>query len=107
MYSCLSDRRNEICPENETGVNYAGGSYHSSLNHDVRNSLNAIMGFAQILNYDDLSKDQIKSYTQVICRESENLLLIFTEIFNLISIKPHKPLSPDYNARGVQEASTI
>lgn len=53
------------------------------LNHEVRTSINAIMGFAQILGHGMASRDEIKSCTDMICAESEHLLYIFNELIDL------------------------
>jgi signal transduction histidine kinase len=50
------------------------------VNHEVRTALNAIMGFAQILNLKNNTKEEIKSYTGIICQQTQNLLEIFNEM---------------------------
>jgi nitrogen-specific signal transduction histidine kinase len=57
-------------------------AYHCSINHEVRNSMNAIMGFAQILNYNEVSKEDIKLYSEIICNETEQLLHIFIQLLD-------------------------
>ena len=52
------------------------------VNHEVRTALNAIMGFAQILNLRNNTNQEIKSYADIICQQSENLLGIFNDIIN-------------------------
>jgi signal transduction histidine kinase len=57
----------------------------TAVNHEVRTALNAIMGFAQILNLRNNTKEEIKSYAGIICQQSQNLLEIFNEMQKTIS----------------------
>ncbi len=52
----------------------------SAVNHEVRTALNAIMGFAQILDSDSHTKEEISSYAGIIYQQSENLLDIFNDM---------------------------
>ena len=54
----------------------------TAVNHEVRTALNAIMGFAQILNQEENSKEEVHSYAGIICQQSENLLEIFNNMIN-------------------------
>lgn len=57
------------------------------LNHEVRTSINVIMGFAQILGMNHVDQDELKSYAETIRSESEHLLYLFNEFmdFNVFS----------------------
>jgi light-regulated signal transduction histidine kinase (bacteriophytochrome) len=57
-------------------------AYHSSINHEVRNSMNMIMGFAQILNHEGISREDRSQYTGIICTETEQLLQTFIQLLN-------------------------
>jgi hypothetical protein len=75
----------ENLPEGRTRIdNWAifNPVYHCSINHEVRNSMNAIMGFAQILNQKEVSKEDIKLYSEIICCETEQLLRIFSQLLD-------------------------
>ena len=50
------------------------------VNHEVRTALNAIMGFAQILDSRENTKEEVHSYSGIICQQSENLLAIFNDL---------------------------
>jgi signal transduction histidine kinase len=52
----------------------------TAVNHEVRTALNAIMGFAQILNQEENTKEEVHSYAGIICQQSENLLEIFNDM---------------------------
>jgi signal transduction histidine kinase len=57
----------------------------TAVNHEVRTALNAIMGFAQILNQEENTKEEVHSYAGIICQQSENLLEIFNSMINRFS----------------------
>jgi hypothetical protein len=52
----------------------------TTVNQEVRTALNTIMGFAQILNLRNNTKEEIKSYAGIICQQSQYLLEIFNEM---------------------------
>jgi signal transduction histidine kinase len=54
----------------------------TAVNHEVRTALNAIMGFAQILNSRENTKEEVHSYAGIICEQSENLLEIFNDMLS-------------------------
>jgi len=54
----------------------------TEVNHEVRTALNAIMGFAQILNLEENTKEEVHTYAGIICQQSENLLGIFNDMIN-------------------------
>jgi nitrogen-specific signal transduction histidine kinase len=67
------------------GINgHVDREFYLCINHEVRNALNAIMGFAQILGLEDFTQEEMKSYTKIICEESEHLLELFNRLFRLI-----------------------
>ncbi len=70
----------------------------TEVNHEVRTALNAIMGFAQILNLEENTKEEIHTYAGIICQQSENLLGIFNDILN-------KSVSRK-EGKGIQELSS-
>jgi signal transduction histidine kinase len=57
----------------------------TAVNHEVRTALNAIMGFAQILNQEENTIEEVHSYAGIICQQSENLLEIFNSLINRFS----------------------
>jgi signal transduction histidine kinase len=67
------------------------------MNHEVRTALNAIMGFAQILNSENVSPEEMKSYSGIIWQESEHLLFIFNELLNLLNLNIEYPVHSGSN----------
>jgi signal transduction histidine kinase len=59
----------------------------TAVNHEVRTALNAIMGFAQILNSEENTIEEIHTYAGIICQQSENLLEIFNDMINRLNSK--------------------
>jgi signal transduction histidine kinase len=57
----------------------------TAVNHEVRTALNAIMGFAQILNSRENTKEEIHTYAGIICQQSENLLKIFNDMMKALN----------------------
>lgn len=59
-----------------------------NLSHEVRTPLNAISGFSEIISTsDDLSMDNIKSYTNLILQSSHQLLGIITDMLVMSDIQ--------------------
>ncbi len=46
----------------------------TNLSHEIRTPMNAIMGFAELLNLEELTKDQKREYTKIIRTKGNNLL---------------------------------
>jgi signal transduction histidine kinase len=63
----------------------------TAVNHEVRTALNAIMGFAQILNSEENTKEEVHSYAGIICQQSENLLEIFNNLLNRFNSNESDP----------------
>lgn len=62
-------------------------NHEKGINHEVRTSLNAIMGFGQILNTENVTPEETRLYAGIICQQSENLLTIFNELINHFDLK--------------------
>jgi len=58
----------------------------TDINHEVRTSLNAIMGFAQILHTEEVTKEELQSYAAIIYKQSEHLASVFTEMLDLYGL---------------------
>ena len=54
--------------------------------HEIRTSMNAIMGLAQILCSRDISIEEKESYCNIICKETEQVLQIFNHIFDKLKM---------------------
>jgi signal transduction histidine kinase len=62
-------------------------AFHIRFNHKIRTSMNAIMGFAQILSHDEISIEERKLCAETICKETEDLLLGFNQILDILITK--------------------
>ena len=58
-----------------------------NISHEIRTPLNAIVGFSEFLNDPDLGAENRKNYTEIICKNSEKLLTIISDIVNLSTIE--------------------
>jgi|WetSurMetagenome_2_1015567.scaffolds.fasta_scaffold619727_2 hypothetical protein len=58
------------------------------MNHEIRTSMNAIMGFAQILKCGEISSEDRNTYSEIICKETENLLLAFNQLLKMMKMTP-------------------
>lgn len=62
-------------------------SFLQNLSHEIRTPLNGIMGFSQLLkDFEDLSKDEITEYINLILSSSDRLLGIINDILEISSI---------------------
>ena len=61
-----------------------------NMSHEIRTPLNAIIGFSELLNDDDLPKDQKKTYQEVVINSSNQLLDIINNILSVSSIESGK-----------------
>ncbi|QGY45310.1 response regulator [Maribellus comscasis] len=55
----------------------------SNLSHEIRTPMNGIIGFANLLNEDDISTETRKNYTQIIVNSSNQLLRIIDDILEI------------------------
>ena len=71
-------------------ANQAKSTFIANMNHELRSPLNAILGFAQLLQRDQtLSKDQIEN-AATIQHSGEHLLSIINQILDLARIEANK-----------------
>jgi signal transduction histidine kinase len=54
------------------------------INHEVRTSMTAIMGFSQLLRQDSLTCEDRLAYAEYICQETERLLGTFNQLLELL-----------------------
>ena len=62
----------------------------NEINHEVRTCLNAIVGFSQILNFENVSTEDKQRYLGVIYQETDHLLRIFDRIMKILLAYPAK-----------------
>ena len=73
----------------------AKSDFLSRMSHDLRTPLNAILGFAQLLEMDELSPEQSDSVRQIL-RGGRHLLELINEVLDIARIEAgHLSLSPE------------
>jgi signal transduction histidine kinase len=77
--SFSSESMHEYIPDEET-FDLNNQEFLRNLNHQIRNSMNAIMGFAQVLRNEGISKEDRELFSGIVCHETEHLLETFNQI---------------------------
>ncbi len=58
-------------------------AFLSNMSHEIRTPMNGILGFAQLLNTPDITKEKIKEYTEIITKSGNHLLNIINDIIDI------------------------
>ena len=61
-------------------------SFIANMSHEIRTPMNGILGFSQLLNMPNLTKEKIIEYTQIILQSGEHLLNIINDIIDISKI---------------------
>ncbi|NGP44193.1 HAMP domain-containing histidine kinase [Bacillaceae bacterium SIJ1] len=64
----------------------ARNEFLASISHELRTPLTYIKGYAEIINRQDSTKDQIKEYAEIIREETEQLTILIKNLFALAKI---------------------
>ena len=82
------DAAHRLAEANEAllGANNAKNEFLSRMSHELRTPLNAILGFAQLLELDDLRADQRDSLVQIV-RAGKHLLDLINEVLDISRIE--------------------
>ncbi len=84
------DRRALLLAKDQAEAgNRTKSDFLSSMSHELRTPLNAILGFAQVLEIDELTEDQLDS-VQTIRRSGQHLLRLINEVLDLARIESGK-----------------
>jgi CheY-like chemotaxis protein/nitrogen-specific signal transduction histidine kinase len=76
-------------------ANRAKSEFLSRMSHDLRTPLNAVLGFAQLLDMDNLTDDQRESVMQIL-QAGRHLLDLMNEVLDISRIESgHLSLSPE------------
>jgi signal transduction histidine kinase/ActR/RegA family two-component response regulator len=76
-------------------ANRAKSDFLSRMSHDLRTPLNAVLGFAQLLDMDNLTADQRESVVQIL-EAGRHLLGLMNEVLDISRIESgHLSLSPE------------
>ncbi|HNY15416.1 MAG TPA: PAS domain S-box protein, partial [Bacteroidales bacterium] len=65
-------------------------SFLANMSHEVRTPMNAIIGFAELLSFRDISKDEQMEYSQIIKQRSYELLAIIDDIIDVSRLETGK-----------------
>ena len=68
-------------------ANQAKSEFLSSMSHELRTPMNAILGFAQLLKYDDKLSDENIDSVHEILKAGEHLLTLINEVLDLAKIE--------------------
>ncbi len=105
-------RRTELAKAKDAAesANKAKSEFLASMSHELRTPMNAILGFAQILEYDDeLNSDQKDSVAEIL-KGGRHLLELITEVLDLAKIESgrvHLSIEPVDVAQLVEECQQL
>ena len=68
-------------------ANRAKSEFLSSMSHELRTPMNAILGFGQILEYDDTLSDENKDSVREILKAGDHLLALINEVLDLAKVE--------------------
>jgi signal transduction histidine kinase/ActR/RegA family two-component response regulator len=76
----------EAARENADTANRSKSAFLSRMSHELRTPLNAVLGFAQVLDLDDLNDDQQEAVDQIL-RGGKHLLELINEVLDISRIE--------------------
>lgn len=62
-------------------------SFLANMSHEIRTPLNAILGFTELMYDNSLSKEEIKEFSQIIRKSSDQLLHIISDVFDVSKLE--------------------
>lgn len=65
-------------------------AFLANISHEVRTPLNAILGFAQVLYLQPVTKDEVGSFAKIIYKRGQDLLRLFNDIIEISLIDSHQ-----------------
>jgi PAS domain S-box-containing protein len=90
-----SDQAMSIARREAERADRAKSEFLSRMSHDLRTPLNAMLGFAELLDMDNLTADQRESVTQIL-EAGRHLLNLMNEVLDITSIESgNLTLSPE------------
>jgi PAS domain S-box-containing protein len=81
-----SEQATSIARREAERANGAKSEFLSRMSHDLRTPLNAVLGFAQLLDMDNLTADQRESVTQIL-EAGRHLLDLMNEVLDITRIE--------------------
>jgi PAS domain S-box-containing protein len=76
-----------IAKENAEASDRLKTAFLQNMSHEIRTPLNGIIGFSNLLNYEDISKDEIKEYTEAISQSGKRLIEIVNNVLDISRIQ--------------------
>lgn len=71
-------------------ANKTKGYFLANMSHEIRTPMNAIIGIAETLDTEELTREEQKRYNQIIIRSAESLLAIINDILDLSKVEAGK-----------------
>jgi signal transduction histidine kinase/DNA-binding response OmpR family regulator len=62
-------------------------AFLQNMSHEIRTPLNGIIGFSALLNYDDVSREEIKEYSAIISQSGNRLIEIVNNVLDISKIE--------------------
>lgn len=99
VFSDITERKNniternnfikdlEIAFEKTKESDRLKSAFLANISHEIRTPLNGIMGFSKLLEMENISKDEIKSYVKIINSCSNQLLDVVNDILDISKIE--------------------
>jgi len=76
-----------IAKENAEESDRLKTAFLQNMSHEIRTPLNGIIGFSALLNYEDISRDEIKELTEAISLSGRNLIEIVNNVLDISRIQ--------------------
>ncbi len=81
------ERRLREAKEEAERANSAKSAFLANMSHEIRSPLGSIMGFAELLKSQDLSKEDVHRHLSVIDRNAKHLLTVIDDILDLSKVE--------------------
>ncbi len=62
-------------------------AFLQNMSHEIRTPLNGIIGFSALLNYEDVSREEIKEYSAIISQSGNRLIEIVNNVLDISKIE--------------------
>lgn len=85
-FKILAENFNKMAEE-LGGIEVLRTDFINNFSHEFKTPIISIKGFAEILKYDDLSKEERDEYLDIIIKESKRLTSLATNVLNLSKIE--------------------
>ena len=76
--------------ESALRTSHEKGKLVSELSHEIRNGLNSILGYSELLNESDISDDEKKQFIASISRSAKNLVQLMTDVLEATRLEAEK-----------------